>query len=178
MDFHNLILNRRSIRKYKSQEIPADKVKLILESALVSPSSKGKTPWQFVVVDDKEMLSQLSKCKDFGTKPLETAPIAVVITADPLVSDAWVEDASIAATFLQLQAEDFGLGSCWIQVKDRFREDGTPSEDFVKSLLNIPPDIRILCIVTIGYKDEIRKPYDPDKCKWEKVHIGTWRTED
>lgn len=177
-NLHELILNRRSIRKYSDEQISPESVKLILETALVAPSSKGKMPCQFVVVEDKEMLAKLAESKDFGTKPIETCPLAVVVTSDPAVSDCWVEDASIAALMMQLQAEDCGLGSCWVQIANRMRKDGSPSEDYVRNLLSIPDGIRVLCIVTFGKKDEERKPYDPEKCKWEKIHIGQWKAED
>ena len=177
-NLHELILNRRSIRKYSEEQISPESVKLILETALVAPSSKGKMPCQFVVVEDKDTLEKLAKCKDFGTKPLETCPLAVIVTSDPAISDCWVEDASIAAILMQLQAEDCGLGSCWVQIANRLREDGSSSEEYIRNLLSIPEDIRVLCIVTFGKKAEERKPYDPEKCKWEKVHIGKWRTEE
>ncbi len=176
-NLHELILHRRSIRKYSEEHISPECVKIILEAALVAPSSKGKMPCQFVVIEDKNVLTELANSKDFGTKPLESCPLAVVVTSNPEISDCWVEDASIAAIFMQLQAEDCGLGSCWIQIANRLKEDGTSSEDYVRNLLSIPDEIRILCIVTFGKKDEDRKPYDPEKCKWEKIHIGKWRTE-
>ena len=73
-NFHNLLINRRSIRKYKDAEISAESVKTILETALISPTSKNKMPWEFVVVEDKDMLSELSKCKDFGAKDKALSP--------------------------------------------------------------------------------------------------------
>lgn len=173
--FHDLIFNRRSIRKYTGEEISPEDVKQILEAALVAPSSKNKMPCQFVVVDDKAALAALSKCKDFGAKPIEKCALAVVVTADPLVSEAWIEDASIAAFMMQLQAQDLGLGSCWIQVRERYSADGSSAEEYVKESLSIPPDIRVLCILSLGHKDEEKQPYEQDQCKWEKIHIEKWR---
>ena len=132
-NFQNLVINRRSIRKYKDEEIGAEAVKTIIETALMSPSSKNKMPWEFIVVEDRQTLAQLKECKDFGTKGLETCPLAVVVAANPETSDAWIEDASVATLMMQLQAADMGLGSCWIQVRDRYREDGTPAEEFVRN---------------------------------------------
>lgn len=177
-NFQNLVINRRSIRKYKDEEIGAEAVKTIIETALMSPSSKNKMPWEFIVVEDRQTLAQLKECKDFGTKGLETCPLAVVVAANPETSDAWIEDASVATLMMQLQAADLGLGSCWIQVRDRYREDGTPAEEFVRNILEVPDNIRILCIVTFGFKDEIRKPYEVEKCKWEKVHIAKWKASE
>lgn len=174
-NFHDLIFNRRSIRKYTDEEISPENVKQILEAALVAPSSKSKMPCQFVVVENKSTLASLAKCKDFGAKPIEKCSLPVVVTADPLVSDVWVEDASIAAIMMQLQAQDLGLGSCWIQVQERYSEDGSSAEEYVKELLSIPPDIRVLCILSFGHKNEEREPYEQDQCKWEKIHIEKWK---
>lgn len=168
------MLQRHSIRRYKDQPVSADDVKTILEAALLAPSSKSARPWQFVVVEDKDMLTRLADCKQFGTKPVSTAAFAVVVTVDPAKSDAYVEDATVAAIFMHLQAADLGLGSCWIQVRGRFAADGESSETVVRELLDIPEEMAVECIVTFGYIDEQRRPVDPEKLLWEKVHIGRW----
>lgn len=174
-NFHELLINRRSIRRYTPQPVDPDHVRQIIEAALMSPSSKSVRPWQFVVVEDKEMLQKLSQCKSNYATSIASAPIAIVVTADITRSDAWIEDASIAAILMQLQAQDLGLGSCWIQVRERFREDGMPSEEYVREALGIPEEFAVLCILTIGHKDEERKPINPEKLLWEKVHIGSWK---
>ena len=173
-DFHSLALQRHSIRKYTSEPIEASDVKLILEAALLAPTSKNSRSWQFVCVDDKSMLERLAGCKPAGAAPVGRASMAVVVCGDPTLSDPWVEDCSIAAAFMQLQAEDLGLGSCWIQVRGRFTADGIPSEEYIQQLLGIPDTLPVLCIMTFGHKDEERRPVDPSKLLWEKVHIGSW----
>ena len=110
--FHDLLVRRRSIRKYTDEEIAAEDVQLILEAALMAPSSKNCRPWHFVTVEDKKKLELLSHCKDFGAAPIGKCSLAIVVSADPAITDTWVEDATIAATFIQLQAEALGLGSC------------------------------------------------------------------
>lgn len=173
-DFHQLLLNRRSIRKYTNQELNADDVKLILEAALVSPSSKSTMGWEFIVVEEKEDLERLSYCKEHGARPIAGCKLAVVVAADTTKSDVWVEDASIASVIMQLQASDLGIGSCWIQLRERFTQDGISSEEYVREMFGIPEHFGILSVITFGYKDEDRKPYDPEKTQWEKVHIGKW----
>lgn len=171
--FHDLIINRRSIRKYTPNEISPENVKTILEAALLCPTSKNKRPWQFIVVENKQALEELSKCKDLGAKPIANCSLAVFVVADGNI-DTWIEDSAIAAFTMQLQAEDLGLGSCWIQIRNRFQADTTPAEEFVQNFLEIPADMRVLCAITLGEKDEERKPMDPEKCIWEKMHIGKW----
>ena len=112
----NLLYKRRSIRKYKTTKLDSGTVQLLIKAALLSPSSRGFQPWQFVVVDDIEVLSLLASSKK-GAGFLKDAALGIVILADPTKSDVWVEDASIAATILHLTAESLGLGSCWIQIR-------------------------------------------------------------
>lgn len=175
-NFHELLINRRSIRRYTDQPVDPEQVRLILEAALMSPSSKSVRPWQFVVVEDKEMLEKLSQCKANYATSIASAPLAIVVTADTTRSDIWTEDASIAAILMQLQAADCGLGSCWVEVYQRFTADGIPSDEYVREQLGIPEEFGVLCIITIGHKDEERKPVNTDKLQWEKVHIGFWKT--
>lgn len=175
MDFHELLLQRHSIRRYTDQPIPADDVKTILEAALLAPSSKSARSWQFVVVEDRDTLARLSEMKPAYATSIKESTLAVVVTASPEQSEAYIEDATVAATLMHLQAAALGIGSCWVQVRGRFSADGEPSEDIVREILDIPADMMVECIVTFGYSAETRKPVDPAKLKWEKVHLGTWR---
>lgn len=174
-EFQNLITNRRSYRKFTDESLTPEQVELILKAALKSPSSKSKNPWEFVVVEDKEMLEKLSKCKSHGAKPLAGCVLAIVVLADPLTSDVWVEDASIASIMMQLQAEDLGLGSCWIQIRERsVVEEGPLSEEYVRELLDIPLPMQVLSIIAFGHKGQERPPIDEDNLQWEKIHIDKY----
>ena len=171
---HQLLLERHSIRRYTDRKVDPEDVKTILEAALLAPSSKSARPWQFVVVEDPEMLERLAQCKPNGTASVRNAAFAVVVTASPARSDVFVEDASLAAEFMQLQAADLGIGSCWIQVRNRYAADGEPSEVCIQEALGIPAAMTVECIMTFGYSAETRRPVDPSRLLWEKVHIGTW----
>lgn len=172
MDFKDLIQKRRSIRKFSDEKLTAEQVQLIMRAALMSPSSKSSTPWQFILVEDKEMLETLSLCKQHGGKLIAGCALAVVVIADPFASDVWIEDASIASLMIQLQAEDLNLGSCWVQIRERSTAAETSSEEFVKETLNIPLHMQVLSIIAIGNKVQERSPIDEDKLQWEKIHIG------
>ena len=172
--FSDLIKNRRSMRKFTGEELSQDQVVTLLKAALMSPSSKRSNPWQFIVVDDKETLQQLSICKEMGASFLKDAALAIVVMADPLASDVWIEDAAIASLMIQLQAEDMGLGSCWIQVRERFTATGIPSGDFVHNVLDIPLQLQVLSIVAVGHKGMERKPFNEEHLQWEKVHLGKY----
>lgn len=174
-NLHDLLVARRSIRRYKDQPLTAEEVKLIMEAALMAPTSKSKRAWQFILVDDKDKLTRLASCKPAGSDPIGRCALAVVVAVDPALSEPWIEDASIAAAFMQLQAADLGIGSCWIQIRGRFTADNIPSEEYVQELLGMPETLPVECIVTFGYPDEERKPQDTSKLLWEKVHIDGWK---
>ncbi|MCR4920686.1 MAG: nitroreductase family protein [Bacteroidaceae bacterium] len=169
--FSELIKMRRSMRKFTDELLSADEARLLLRAALMSPSSKGLHAWEFVVVEDKATLEMLSQCKSQGADFLSGAPLAVVVLGDPQVSDVWIEDASVAATQMLLQAEDLGLGACWIQVRDRHDAEGGDAEENVRRILGIPDQLRVLAIVAVGHKGMERKPFNEDRLLWEKVHV-------
>ncbi|WP_294535690.1 nitroreductase family protein [uncultured Bacteroides sp.] len=173
-NFSDLIKNRRSMRKFTGEELTQDEVVALMKAALMSPSSKRTNCWQFVLVDDKELLKDLAHCKEAGSAFLADAALAVVVVADPLVSDVWVEDASIASLMVQLQAEDLGLGSCWVQVRERFTATGMPSNEFVHGLLDLPLQLQVLSIIAVGHKGMERKPFDEAHLQWEKIHINKY----
>lgn len=170
--FAALIRSRRSTRKFTSQLLSPEQVEMILKAALMAPASKRKNPWQFVVVEDKAMLEKLSACKSVGAAFLKESALAVVVLANVMESDVWVEDTSVASIYMQLQAEDLGLGSCWCQVRNRQTEDDLDSAQYVRDLFNIPYQLDVLSIIGFGYKDQERKPFDEEQLQWEKIHIG------
>lgn len=171
-DFSHLIQCRRSTRRFTEEELTQDEVVALLRAALMAPSSKGTRCWQFIVVDDRAMLERLSHCKEHGAELLAGASLAVVVLGDPMVSDVWIEDASIASLVIQLQAEDLGLGSCWVQVRERYAADGTPADELVREALDIPLQLQVLSIIAVGHKAVERKPIDESGLQWEKVHIN------
>lgn len=170
--FSELIKTRRSMRKFTEEKLTQEQVELLLRAALMAPSSKRSNPWQFIVVDDKETLEKLAQCKEAGAGLIAGAPLAIVVLADPAVSDVWIEDASVATLMIQLQAEDLGLGSCWVQVRERFTADGISAGEVVRELLDIPLQMQVLSIVAVGHKGMERKPFDEEHLQWEKVHIN------
>lgn len=172
--FQDLITKRRSTRKFTEELLKPEEVELLLKAALKSPASKSKNPWQFVVVEDKEQLEKLSRCKAAGSKPLENCVLAIVVLADPLSSDVWIEDASIASIMIQLQAEDLGLGSCWIQIRERFTATDELSGEYIREMFDIPLQLQVLSVIAIGHKAQERPPFDEEKLQWEKVHIGKY----
>lgn len=163
-----LLYKRRSIRKYKDIEIEADKINKIVEAALLAPSGRNMKPWEFAVITNKEIIGKLSESKETGAQFVGGAPLVIAVLADEK-SSTWVEDASIALTFIQLMAENLGLGSCWVQLSGRKTKDGIGSESYVKDLIGIEKDLRVEALVSIGYPDEIKNIRTKEDLDYSKV---------
>ncbi len=169
---YDLLKSRRSIRKFQNREVEKDKRDTILKSALLSPSSRARRPWEFIAVNDRELLKNLSECREHGSGFLAGAPLGIVIIADPATCDVWVEDASIASIIIQLSAQSLDLSSCWIQVRERFHPGGGKAEDYIKALLGIPPHYHVECMVAIGYPAEEKSAHDDNALLYDKIHIN------
>lgn len=170
----SLLKKRRSIRRYQNREIENEKVDELIKAALLSPSSRGFEPWEFIVVDDKEILNQLADAKEAGSAFLDGAAVGIVVCADPEVSDVWIEDTSIASINIQLAAEKLGLGSCWIQIRNRNHNDEKTSNEYVKEVLNIPDDLEVESIIAVGYAGEEKSPHREDNLKYQKVFRNSY----
>jgi len=173
--FEDLIKNRRSTRQYTEEKLLPEQVEKIMKAPLMAPSSKNSRPCEFILIEDKEMLRLLSLCRPTGASHLEQCALGIVVLSDIVRSSAHIEDASIAATYIQLQAEDIDLGSCWIQISGRETEDGYESEQYVRDLLNIPLQLSVVCIIAVGHKVKQNKPHNEGKLEWEKLHIEKYR---
>ena len=170
-----LLKTRRSIRKYQNREIEKEKLDIILKSALLSPSSRGRKPWEFIVVSNQEMLNKLSQCREHSSQFLAGAPLAIVVIADPSACDVWIEDTSIASIIIQLSAHSIGLGSCWVQVRERMHSENEKAEDFIKDILEIPEKFSVASIIGIGYKGEDKESHDDEaNLSFNKIHYNKY----
>jgi nitroreductase len=174
MDFITQIQNRRSCRIFQDKQVEANKIDTMSKAALWSPTSKNNRPWEFIWVSDNQLIQQLAKCKPHGAEFMAGAPLALVIVADPAKSDVWIEDTSIAATLVQMTAENLGLGSCWIQVRLREHNTQTTANEYCKQLLNIPAEMETALILAIGYKQKERKPYTEEQLLFDKIHVNKY----
>ena len=150
MDVFEAIESRRSIRKYLNREVEQDKIDKILESARIAPSAANRQEWKFVVVKDQQTRNKLvDAC--MGQKFVANAPVFIPACSTesekvmPCGQYAYSVDLSIALSFMILEATELGLGTCWL---------GAFKEDEVKSILNIPEEVRLVGLTTLGYADE------------------------
>lgn len=168
----DILKTRRSIRKFQNKEVEKEKIDVILKSALLAPSSRSIRPWQFVAVTDAELIRQLSLCREPGSQFLAGAPLAIIVIADNGSSDVWIEDASISATIIQLMAQDLELGSCWIQVRERFHTKQETAGEYIKKVLEIPEQYSVECMIAVGYPAEDKKPYEENALPYQKLHFN------
>jgi nitroreductase len=149
-----ILRRRRSVRHFLAQPVEPAKIDQLIEAVLRAPSSRGRNPWEFVVVTEAQRLQALSRAKPHGAEFLAGAPLAVVVAADPQRCDVWVEDCAIAAIILQLTAASLGLGSCWVQIRLRPHGDDRTAEAYVREIVGLPAQLAVDCIIGIGYPAE------------------------
>lgn len=165
----DILRGRRSIRKYKDVKIDEQIIDQLKEAALRSPSSRGINPWRFVFVTDKGKLEELSRAKKSGSGFLKGASLGVVVIARDEESDVWIEDCSIASIILQLTGHRLGLGSCWIQIRNRMHDDGQTSEDYIRKTLDLPEGSKVECMIAFGYPDEHKDPHPKSELEYGKI---------
>ncbi len=150
MDVFEAISRRKSIRKYKDTVIEEYKLDKVLEAARIAPSAANRQEWKFLVVKDKGTRDKLVDAAN-GQEFVGKAPITIVACSTeservmPCGQYAYTVDLSIAVSFMILEATELGLGTCWL---------GAFKEDEVKKILDIPGDIRVPAMFTLGYADE------------------------
>jgi len=170
----DLLRKRRSVRKFTEAEVAPETVDLLIEALLRSPSSRGNNPWEFVIVDDRDLLLDLSRAKQHGSGFIHNAPLAIVVCADSTKSDVWVEDCTIAAILVQMTALSLGLGSCWAQIRNRPHDDESTAEQFVRHMLELPENIVVESIIGIGYPAENPPPVPASRLQYEKIRRNGW----
>jgi nitroreductase len=174
MTIMDQLRKRRSVRLFENRPVEADKIELLKEAALRSPSSRNLDPWSFIFVDDKKLLTALSKAKPHGASFLKGAALGIVVCADEAVSDVWIEDCSIASILIQLAAQSLGLGTCWIQLRKRQYADGVSSEAYVRKIVGLPESLKVESIVAVGYPAEHPEPLERAALKDERIHTNGW----
>ncbi|MDW5550380.1 nitroreductase family protein [Methanosarcina sp.] len=143
MGTFDTIKNRRSIRTYKSERIPQEKLEKLLEAARLAPSAANRQNWKFIVVENEQVKKQLvTACNNQAF--VGTASHIIAGIGD--LSQKWHQvDLAIALEHIVLEAVELGLGTCWI---------GAFNEDEVKRLLRIPQDKKVVALLTVGIPDE------------------------
>lgn len=143
-----LLLKRRSIRKYEKKEVSDEVLWKVFELCRFAPTSKNCQSYYFIVIRDQDKLEFLAGLRGESSSPIVKAPMAVAVCTDSQVTRQPMQDGCIAAYHFLLAAKLFNLGTCWIAAMDR--------ED-VKEMLGIPLDHYVATITPVGYPAERRE---------------------
>ena len=151
MDLLPEIVNRRSIRAFKKQNVPKDKIERILQAAQLAPSAKNRQEWRFVVIETEELRGKIRQAA-FGQEHVGNAP--VIIAASPTNIDyrmpngqlSYPIDIAIATSHMMLQATREGLGSCVVTTFD---------EQEIRDELSIPYGMRVVLLLLVGYAESV-----------------------
>lgn len=161
----DLIKKRRSIRKYTDAAVSEDQIRAMLEAAMAAPSGHNEQPWEFIVVRDGALRQKLADTHQWA-KMCARAPVVFVICGHEHESKHWIADTSAATENLLLEAAALDLGTVWIGIYPTVEY-----EERVRDTLDIPADVRILCLVACGHPAETKPPhtkYDPAKVHYER----------
>jgi nitroreductase len=171
MDVMEAIRRRYSVRDYKDLEVEEEKLNLILEAARLAPSASNRQEWRFIVIRDKETKNRLCKAAK-GQKFVAQAPIVIACCAvdtSHIMScgqPSYPIDVAISIDHMTLKATEEGLGTCWI---------GAFYEDKVKEILEIPQDVRVVQLLTLGYPKSEPPPKKNRKSLDEIIMYEKWR---
>lgn len=170
-EFIEYIRNRRSNRKYDGEAVSREKLDLILEAGLRSPTGNNFGETEFIVVEDRETLLFLAHLRKVATRMLKSAGAAIVVVADKEKSNLWIEDASAAMAYMHLTASALGLGSCWVQMRTREDINDNYLEDVIGDRFNLSDKMGVLAILAIGNIEEKDKKEARKNLNWDRVHF-------
>lgn len=160
------IFSRKSVRTYTDQPVSVDDLMLLVKAGMAAPSGMNRQPWEFFIIQDKELMASLADKIPYA-RMLKEAQAAIVVMGNPEKSIYWYLDCSAAAQNILLAAESIGLGAVWTA--------GYPFEDRMETIskaIGIPKPFLPLCLIPIGYPKGEQTP----KNKWDesKVHLNKW----
>ncbi len=161
MDVMEAVRIRKSVRKYRSEPVEEEKLMRVLEAARLAPSARNMQEWRFVVVRDAGTRARLREAAK-NQRFVEEAPVVIAACAeqtDHVMACGQLSypiDVAISLDHLSLAAVEEGLGTCWI---------GAFDEGAVKEILGIPPHVRVVELMTLGY------PADPAPVEKDRLPI-------
>ena len=171
MDAMEVILSRRSIRRYMPDPLPEEAIRRVLEAGMAAPSAGDERPWHFVVITDKDMLAQIPTFHSLS-RFVPKAALAILVCADLALSkyppaDWWVQDCSAATQNILLAAHATGLGAVWLGVHpEKKRIDG------FRALCRLPDSVVPFSLVSLGFpavRKEREHRFDPSR-----IHRNRW----
>ena len=158
MKYTDVIAARHSVRRFTDEPVDRRIIDTILDEALLAPSSKNSKSTGYMIIEDPSTIQAISEMRKSGSAFMAKAPAAIVVLGDETKTDLWRENCSICATYIMLSAVDKGLGSCWVHVNGRLRDKTDESkgdaEQYLRELLGIKDNMRVLCVIALGYEQD------------------------
>ncbi len=169
-----ILCQRRSVRVFTEEVINEEMQNKIIKAGLLAPTGMGKQTVEFIIINDKNKIIELVDVKKHSSKPFKTATFAIIVLGNTQETDTWIEDASLAAMYMQLQITHLGLGSTWIQVDKRDNYQGQASAQFLRERFHFPQHLQPLCVLAIGHKEENPQAYSVENINFSSVHFGKY----
>ncbi|MFA4932812.1 MAG: nitroreductase family protein [Candidatus Omnitrophota bacterium] len=160
-----LLKSRRSVRLFKDKNIPEEELREIIDAARFAPTARNIQPWEFVVLTDKNILSEIA---GFGQNASFISQAAACIAVFSAETNYYLEDGCAATCNILLAATALGIGSCWIA------GDKKPYCPKVNSLLYAPTGLKLVSLIALGYPQEensfkpVQKKGLNDLLHWER----------
>ena len=167
-----LVLKRRSVRRYKTARIDDEIIDEILKVGLAAPTAFGNHDVEFVVVRNSDTIQKVGACKTFGGSQINGADTVIVVmakTADKHASEFWIEDAALASGYMLLAIEQYNLGACWVHIRNR-KGQRKSSDEEIRELLGVPDGYTVLNLIALGEKGEIKSPYTEANLNMKAIH--------
>ncbi|MCC8144674.1 MAG: nitroreductase family protein [Tannerellaceae bacterium] len=168
----DVIHERTSIREYTQRKVSREDLETLVRAGMAAPSAMNKQPWQFIVIDDTEILAKIGE-QLATSKMVKGAPAAILVCGDlrkageGWLAEYWIQDCSAASQNILLAITEMGMGSVWTSIY--------PAESrlkFITELLDLPEHIIPLNVIPVGYPTKNNPP--KDKWKPENVHWNIW----
>jgi nitroreductase len=169
MDIIDLILTRRSVRKYTGENVSNELVEKLLKAGMYAPSAGNQQAWHFVVLREKQDFEAITQFHEFS-RMLPSASVAIVVCADLKLETKlgyWMVDCSAATENILLAAHGLGLGAVWLGIYPR-----TDRMEALSEMLNLPENVKPFSLISIGYPAEEKKV--PERFNPERIHHNRW----
>ncbi len=169
MNFQEIILKRRSIRKFTDRKVDSETRIAILKAAMYAPSAVNKQPWHFIIIDEKSVKEKIMEIHPYS-KMFETADFGILVCGDLNAQHGpgyWIADCGAATENILLSSTALGLGSCWVGVYPREER-----MKLFKEYFRLPDHIEAFSLIAIGYPAEEKKM--PERFSPEKIYMNTW----
>lgn len=167
MELREVLLKRRSVRKFTEEAVSEEHINELLHAAMSGPSACNKKPWEFYVITNPEVLEKLRSASKFTKME---APLAIVVCGNlaqalPMhLANYWIQDCSAATENILLRVTDLGLGAVWCGIHPQKMAEKKVAEILGLGKKEIP-----LNIILIGHPAE--EPEARDQYDEKHVHL-------